>query len=54
VALGYQITGGRLIGPRDMFDNPSFDRARQLSNEMYDSFCRHGPFSLGEALDLVG
>jgi fructose 1,6-bisphosphate aldolase/phosphatase len=42
--LGYQIHDGRLIGPRDMFDDPSFDRARQQSNEVMDYFRRHGPF----------
>jgi fructose 1,6-bisphosphate aldolase/phosphatase len=44
VALGYQITGGRLLGPRDLFDDPSFDRARQQSNEVFDYLRRHGPF----------
>jgi fructose 1,6-bisphosphate aldolase/phosphatase len=44
VCLGYQITGGRLIGPRDMFDDPSFDRARQQCNEVMDYLRRHGPF----------
>ena len=42
--LGYQIHDGRLIGPRDMFDDPAFDRARQLANEAMDYFRRHGPF----------
>jgi fructose 1,6-bisphosphate aldolase/phosphatase len=44
VCLGYQIHAGRLIGPRDMFDDPSFDRARQQSNEIFDYLRRHGPF----------
>lgn len=44
VCLGYQIHEGRLIGPRDMFDDPSFDLARQQSNEIFDYFRRHGPF----------
>ena len=25
IALGFQIAEGQLIGPRDMFDDPSFD-----------------------------
>jgi fructose 1,6-bisphosphate aldolase/phosphatase len=44
VALGYQVHEGRLIGPRDMFADPSFDRARQQANEAMDYFRRHGPF----------
>jgi fructose 1,6-bisphosphate aldolase/phosphatase len=44
VALGFQVKDGRLIGPRDMFDDPSFDRARQQANEAMDYFRRHGPF----------
>jgi fructose 1,6-bisphosphate aldolase/phosphatase len=44
VALGYQIREGRLIGPRDLFDDPSFDRARLQANEVMDWFRRHGPF----------
>jgi fructose 1,6-bisphosphate aldolase/phosphatase len=44
VALGFQLHEGRLIGPRDMFDDPAFDRARALANEQMDYFRRHGPF----------
>lgn len=44
VGLGYQLRHGKLIGPRDMFDDPSFDRARAQANEMMDYFRRHGPF----------
>ena len=44
VALGYQVHEGRLVGPRDMFDDPSFDAARQQANEVMDWFRRHGPF----------
>lgn len=44
VCLGYQVHDGRLIGPRDMFADPSFDRARQQANEVMDYFRRHGPF----------
>ena len=44
VCLGFQVHQGKLVGPRDMFDDPSFDRARAMSNEIYDYFRRHGPF----------
>ena len=44
VCLGFQIHDGKLIGPRDMFDDPSFDLARQKSNEIYEYLRRHGPF----------
>jgi fructose 1,6-bisphosphate aldolase/phosphatase len=44
IALGFQIAYGRLVGPRDMFDDPGFDEARHLSNTMADHLRRHGPF----------
>ena len=44
VALGFQVTSGRLVGPRDLFTDPSFDRARALANEAMDNLRRHGPF----------
>ncbi len=44
VAAGFQIADGRLIGPKDMFDDPSFDAARRHSNEIADYLRRHGPF----------
>ena len=44
VCLGYQVKDGRLHGPRDMFDDPSFDRAREQCNEVMDYLRRHGPF----------
>ena len=44
VCLGYQIKDGRLIGPRDMFDDPSFDGARRQANDAMDYLRRHGPF----------
>ncbi|MBA2882572.1 fructose 1,6-bisphosphate aldolase/phosphatase [Desulfosalsimonas propionicica] len=43
-ALGFQIADGKLIGPRDMFDDPSFDVARQECNRLADHMRRHGPF----------
>lgn len=44
VALGYQIKDGHFVGPRDLFADPSFDRARQQCNEAMDYLRRHGPF----------
>ncbi|MEA3459221.1 MAG: fructose 1,6-bisphosphatase, partial [Chloroflexota bacterium] len=44
VALGFQLANGRLIGPRDMFDDPSFNEARRLCNVIADYLRRHGPF----------
>ena len=44
IAAGFQIANGQLVGPRDLFADPSFDRARQTSNEMADFLRAHGPF----------
>lgn len=44
IAEGFQITNGKLIGPRDMFDDPSFDLARKTACEIADYMRRHGPF----------
>lgn len=44
VALGFQIADGKLVGPRDMFDDPSFDNVRQEANDVADILRRHGPF----------
>jgi fructose 1,6-bisphosphate aldolase/phosphatase len=44
IAAGFQISNGMLIGPRDMFDDPSFDEARRKANEIADYMRRHGPF----------
>jgi fructose 1,6-bisphosphate aldolase/phosphatase len=44
IALGFQLAGGRLIGPRDMFDDPGFDEARHRCNAIADHLRRHGPF----------
>ena len=44
IALGFQLAGGRLIGPRDLFDDPGFDEARRLCNTVADHLRRHGPF----------
>lgn len=44
VCLGFQVHDGRLIGPRDMFDDPAFDEARHQANLIMDYLRRHGPF----------
>ena len=45
VALGFQIAGsGKLVGPVDLFDDPAFDRAREIANEIADYMRMHGPF----------
>jgi fructose 1,6-bisphosphate aldolase/phosphatase len=49
VALGYNICDGHLIGvsgnePADLFDDPAFDRARAIANEVTDYIRRHGEF----------
>lgn len=44
ICLGFQLAEGRLIGPRDMFDDPSFDEVRRQVNILADQMRRHGPF----------
>jgi fructose 1,6-bisphosphate aldolase/phosphatase len=44
VAAGFQLSGGKLVGPRDMFADKSFDLTRQKANEIADYMRRHGPF----------
>ncbi|MEO0094482.1 MAG: fructose-1,6-bisphosphate aldolase/phosphatase [candidate division WOR-3 bacterium] len=44
IALGFQLANGMLIGPRDMFADPSYDHVRQKANEIADYIRRHGPF----------
>ncbi len=44
IAAGFQLSSGKLVGPRDMFDDPAFDPARRQANEMADFMRRHGPF----------
>ncbi len=43
-AAGFQLANGRLVGPRDMFDDPAFDEARHQANIMADFLRRMGPF----------
>jgi len=44
IAAGFQLADGKLIGPRDMFDDKAFNLARHQANEMADMMRRHGPF----------
>ncbi len=44
MALGFQISNGKLIGPNDLFDDPGFDKTRQEANVMADYIRKHGPF----------
>ena len=44
IAAGFQIANGRLIGPHDMFDDPSFDETRRQANIVAEYMRRHGPF----------
>jgi fructose 1,6-bisphosphate aldolase/phosphatase len=44
IALGFQLKSGKLIGPVDMFDDPSYDEARREANQIASYLRRHGPF----------
>ena len=44
IAAGFQLSGGMLVGPQDMFDDPAFNNARQQANDIADMLRRHGPF----------
>jgi fructose 1,6-bisphosphate aldolase/phosphatase len=44
ICLGFQLNEGKLVGPRDMFDDPSWDEARREANILADHLRRHGPF----------
>jgi fructose 1,6-bisphosphate aldolase/phosphatase len=44
VALGFQLADGMLVGPRDLFDDPSFDNVRAEANAVSDHLRKHGPF----------
>jgi fructose 1,6-bisphosphate aldolase/phosphatase len=44
ISAGFQIANGKLIGPRDLFDDPAFDRARSRANEIANYLRYHGPF----------
>lgn len=44
IAAGFQLSDGKLVGPRDMLADKSFDLAREEANMMADMMRRHGPF----------
>lgn len=44
VAAGFQLANGKLVGPRDLFDDPAFDAARDQANVVADYLRRMGPF----------
>ena len=44
IAAGFQLTQGKLLGPRDLFDDPAFDLAREEATKTANYLRRHGPF----------
>ncbi|MGB9873978.1 MAG: fructose-1,6-bisphosphate aldolase/phosphatase, partial [Hydrogenobacter sp.] len=44
IAAGYQLAEGKLIGPRDLFDDPAFDKAREQAQIIADILRRQGIF----------
>lgn len=44
IAAGFQLSHGKLVGPRDLFDDPSFDETRREANKVTTYMRRHGPF----------
>jgi fructose 1,6-bisphosphate aldolase/phosphatase len=44
IAAGFQLAQGKLIGPRDLFDDPAFNETRQEANLVASYLRRHGPF----------
>ncbi|MGC8816628.1 MAG: fructose-1,6-bisphosphate aldolase/phosphatase [Candidatus Hadarchaeum sp.] len=44
MAYGFQVCEGELIGPVDLFGDPSFDLARKRAIEVSEYMRRHGPF----------
>ncbi|MBI4823012.1 MAG: fructose 1,6-bisphosphatase [Nitrospirae bacterium] len=44
ISAGFQINNGKLIGPRDMFDDPAFDEVRKRANDIANYMRHHGPF----------
>jgi len=44
VALGFQVSDGKLLGPADLFDDVAFDESRRKAAEICDYMRRHGPF----------
>jgi fructose 1,6-bisphosphate aldolase/phosphatase len=44
IAAGFQLCNGKLLGPRDLFDDPAFDEARKKANEISNYIRSHGAF----------
>lgn len=44
IAAGFQISEGRLVGPRDLFADPIWDYTRNKAAEVAEYMRRHGPF----------
>ncbi len=44
ICAGFQLCNGKLSEPRDMFNDPSFDMAREKANRISDFMRMHGPF----------
>jgi fructose 1,6-bisphosphate aldolase/phosphatase len=44
IAMGFQLAEGKLIGPRDMFADKSFDNSRKVAGDIADYLRYHGPF----------
>jgi len=44
IAAGFQLSSGRLVGPRDMFADKAFNLARHDANLMANIMRNHGPF----------
>jgi fructose 1,6-bisphosphate aldolase/phosphatase len=44
VAVGFQLSSGKLVGPRDMFADKAFNLARHDANLMANIMRHHGPF----------
>jgi len=44
IALGFQVSDGKLLGPADLFDDVAFDDSRRKAIEISDYMRHHGPF----------
>lgn len=44
IALGFQVSNGTLVGPKDLFDDPAFDLTRKKAMRIAEYMRRHGPF----------
>lgn len=47
IAAGFQLTEGLIVGPRDLFDDPGFEPAREKAIMISDFINQQGPFGLG-------